>query len=122
MLVLYVTVRPGMVWLLHAVLKQAALPALRRIQIDIRFEPETWSDDAGSRCVSVHIPLDDEPRILSEALAGQLTNITFSFASCDEHMITILNWTTFEQLFQLPSSCVVTYRRDHSTSFLPTLQ
>jgi hypothetical protein len=121
MLVLYVTVRPGMVWLLHAVLKQAALPALRRIQIDIRFEPEMWSDDAGS-CVSVHIPLDDEPRILSEALAGQLTHLMFSFASCDRRVITILNWTTFEQHFQLPSSCNVKYRCNDPADTLPTLQ
>jgi hypothetical protein len=111
-----------MVRLLHAVLKQAALPALRGLQIDIMFEPETWSDDAGS-CVSVHIPLDgDEPRILSEALAGQLTAFTFSFASCDRRVITILNWTTFEQHFQLPSSCDVKYRCNDPADTLPTLQ
>jgi hypothetical protein len=121
-LALYVFVRPDMVWLLHAVLERAELPVLRRMRIVIMFEPQTWSHDPSSH-VSVSIPLvGDEPRILPGATAGQLTELAFSFASCGGRVITILNWTKFEQLFQLPSSCVVKYHHNHSAPSLPTLQ
>jgi hypothetical protein len=98
------------------------MPALHRMRIGTMFEPHTWSDDASSH-VSVRIPLEgDGPRILPRALGtGQLTELTFSFDSCNGGVIIILTWTMFEQLFRLPSSCVVKYHHNFSVPSLTTL-
>jgi hypothetical protein len=104
---------------LHNMFTHTQLPALRQMTIVIAIK-RTLPPVNGAYQVLIHIPVDeDKPRNLPSVLGRHLEELTFCFAN-SARSITLINWSEFLRLFQLPASCLIRY--EHPNGALPRLE